>query len=340
MTELRDARLRRAMDEAPDASLRPPERTRAAILAAAHGAVQPAWRRWWPAGGQGRTPWTAAFATVLLAGFITLMWQGREIPGAKEEVAGADRQAPAVAPAPAPAPVVVPEAAPAAPAAAPAPPPPAAQAPPRERQRAARDERVLEAKREQAQRRAEQPAAAARRAEVAQAPADAAAPAAPSAPPAPPPPPSMADLMRPAPEPESLAKSQSAPSAGAVAPQRAPAPPAAAAAPSLRAAAPGVAWSQVRIEADGRSVVVPRAQAGRLASLVARMLQAGVDEAVASGPASLRLELALGEQATGVLEKVGEQWRWLPQGQPARVLRVDAALGTAAQQEAESLLRP
>lgn len=314
MTELRDARLRKAMDEAPDAALRPPERTRNVIRAAAHAAVQPAWRRWWPAAGPGRTPWAAAFATVLLAGFITLMWQGQEVPGAREEVAAADQQAP-MAP---PAPVAVPEAAPAAPVPATAPEavakaaPPAATARPQQRQRAARDERAAETKQEQEQRRVEEPAAG-----------PAPAPAAPAAPP--PPPPAMADLMRPAPE--SLAKSQSAPATGA-------------AAPSLRAAAPGVAWNQVRVEADGRSVVFPRAQAGRLAALVARMLQASGDEAPSPGPASMRLELALGDQATGVLEKVGERWRWVPQGQAARMLRVDAALATALQQEAESLLRP
>ena len=85
MTELRDARLRQALHEAPDAALRPPQRTRDAVRAAAHAAVQPAWRRWWRSVGDHRLPWGAALATLALATLVTVLWEGREIPGARRE---------------------------------------------------------------------------------------------------------------------------------------------------------------------------------------------------------------------------------------------------------------
>jgi hypothetical protein len=94
MTSLRDSRFEKALEAAPDAHLRPDARTRQAVLQAAAAAVQaqPArppvarWRRWWSGGadgGAGRMPWNAAFATVLLAGFVTLLWQGQPVPDAR-----------------------------------------------------------------------------------------------------------------------------------------------------------------------------------------------------------------------------------------------------------------
>ncbi|RYY92731.1 MAG: hypothetical protein EOO24_28360, partial [Comamonadaceae bacterium] len=83
MTDLRDARLHRALEMAPDSALRPPPQARDAILAAAHAAVRPWWQRWLPAAGGRR--WVPALATVLVAGFVTLLWQGEEVPGAREE---------------------------------------------------------------------------------------------------------------------------------------------------------------------------------------------------------------------------------------------------------------
>lgn len=65
----RDARLRAALDHAPDGELRPPPAVRAAVLQAAHGARRPAepakapvrgWRRWWAAAMAPRTLATAA----------------------------------------------------------------------------------------------------------------------------------------------------------------------------------------------------------------------------------------------------------------------------------------
>jgi hypothetical protein len=100
-------------------------------------------------------------------------------------------------------------------------------------------------------------------------------------------------------------------------------------------------WSQVRIEANGRSVVVPVAQAGQLPALVTRLLQAESDAGGPAAGASLRLELARGDEALGVLERVGERWRWTPlrDAQQARTLRADPALSAALAEEAESLLR-
>jgi hypothetical protein len=39
----------------------------------------PWWRRWWDGAGRGQ-PWNAAFATVLLAGVVTLLWRHEEVP--------------------------------------------------------------------------------------------------------------------------------------------------------------------------------------------------------------------------------------------------------------------
>jgi len=104
MTELRDARFKRALDHAPDAALRPSDATRAAIKSIASGAnteagagalrapVQsahsaPLWQRvarWWRAGESGsrHMPWNAALATVVLASVVTLMWFDQPVPQA------------------------------------------------------------------------------------------------------------------------------------------------------------------------------------------------------------------------------------------------------------------
>lgn len=105
---LRDARLRRALDHAPDAHMKPGSAVRASVLRAAHEAVtatndvpaaavarptMPWWKRL--LGGSGRAPWNAAFATVLLAGFITVMWHGEDVPDAQVESAAPQAGAPA-----------------------------------------------------------------------------------------------------------------------------------------------------------------------------------------------------------------------------------------------------
>ncbi|MDB5751301.1 MAG: hypothetical protein JWP65_1722, partial [Ramlibacter sp.] len=95
MTNLRDTRLHRALEQAPDATLRPRQHTREAIRGAAHGAVRPWWQRWLPV-GRGRR-WAPAFATVLVAGLITVLWQAQEVPGPRQEPGAADRAMPASA---------------------------------------------------------------------------------------------------------------------------------------------------------------------------------------------------------------------------------------------------
>jgi hypothetical protein len=151
--DLRDPALRRTLDHAPDSDARPDPRTRDAILKMAHNlapapvttspaansaSAAPWWRRLFGGGGEprARMPWNAAFATVLVAGFVAVLWHREPVPDARLD--GEARVGGATAPAqpPVPAPVQVPaqpsaEAAPPAeaPAAAVAPPPAVAQAP-------------------------------------------------------------------------------------------------------------------------------------------------------------------------------------------------------------------
>jgi hypothetical protein len=329
MTELRDVRLRKALEEAPDAGVQPRARTRDAIRGAAHDAVTPTWRRWWRRGGKAGTPWAAAFATVAIATLVVVMWEGQEVPGARPEDTVAQGPAAAapvrpeagVAPAAAPVPAPLP-----APAAAPQPqalPAPATQPRPRvqERVRAGRVEPAPAPSPAPSPAPAPAPALADAAAPLAEAPAATQA---------------ARDEARSAP---AAAPSAPPPPAAAAAPQRQTAP--AAPAPYLRAAAPIMDWTQVRIEASGRSVVVPLAQAGRLPALVTRLLQAEAESGRPAAGASLRLELARGDEALGVLEKVGERWRWTPlrDAQQARTLRADPALSEAVREEAEALLR-
>ena len=102
---LRDARLKKALDSAPDQPAVPAAWARLAIRNAAQWpAATPAPVPWWrriEGGGSGaRAPWNAAFATVLLAGFVTVLWQGQEVPDATPDRTGAEvpsRAAPAAA---------------------------------------------------------------------------------------------------------------------------------------------------------------------------------------------------------------------------------------------------
>jgi hypothetical protein len=128
-----------------------------------------------------------------------------------------------------------------------------------------------------------------------------------------------------------------APSAGAAPSTRQLAP----AAPQARALSGTLAWAQVRIEADGRSVVVLRPQAGELPALITSLLASTSDPATAGAAATLRLELAEGDEALGVLELVDERWRWTPlrgAGQ-ARWLRADPAIAARVAAEARRLLQ-
>jgi hypothetical protein len=358
MTELRDARLRKALHDAPDAQLQPPQRTRDAIRQAAHSAVQPAWRSWWRQAGDRRLPWGAALATVALATLITVLWEGREIPFARRDALPAPA-APDIAAAPprdgasqpvesavpaARAPEQAPQAqAPAAiqPRAPVAHPLPVTSAPARERERTA-PARVAAPKPEQ---RAPVGEKADDRAPHGAPPPDARMSAAETSARAaaaseeqrtrpPGPPPLAADsLQRPAP---AAAQAQAALAPAPAQRQAAPAAPQAAA----RASPASLPWSQVRIETGDRSVVVSRVQAGELPALVTSLLASPSDEADAAAPSSLRLELAQGDEAIGVLDVVGDRWRWTPLrgAREARMLRAEPAISAALREQAERLL--
>jgi hypothetical protein len=142
---------------------------------------------------------------------------------------------------------------------------------------------------------------------------------------------------RAAPQPPA-AVAEAPPAPAAVAPSATPAPQAALPAPASLAA--GLPWTQVRIEANGRSVVVPRPQAGQLPALVTSMLASTSDDARAGGGASLRLELAQGDEALGTLDLMGESWRWTPMRDagPTRLLRADPAVASSLREEAQRLL--
>jgi hypothetical protein len=265
--DLRDARLRRALEHAPDNEALPEARTREAIRKMAHNlaaatppaaanvpAAQPWWRRLFGGGeARARMPWNAAFATLLVVGFVTVLWRQEPVPDARLDgearVGGAVAEAP---PAPREAPAVVPEARPeaAAPVAPAAPSGAAAEA-------AGNADTV---------RRPSAPAAAAQRApapqaERRQAPAEPvaksresaslerAAPVPATPPPAaavaPPPPEVAAAPVAPAPPPPAAVAPPPAavapPPPSAPAPVIAAAPPAPGAAPPVADAAPGAA---------------------------------------------------------------------------------------------------
>ncbi|MNQ06670.1 hypothetical protein D3C85_194290 [compost metagenome] len=306
--DLHDARLRRALDHAPDRDAVPAAHTREAILKMAHNlaaasapaagpAVQaaPWWRRLFGGGSpRSRMPWNAAFATVLVATFVTVLWHREPVPDARldgeAQVAGApapasappaqSAEAPAVAAAPAPA---------AEPAATADTAPPAAQ-----RSEAARDAKETLKQREtqetrEASRRREAPAAAASvqkdearamekaapAAPVVQAPAPVTAPAAPAIASAPmPAAPPMADVG------QSPMPYAAAPPAPAVAPA-APAAPmqreSAETAPSL--AAQGGASANVA----GMQRRAAPVQAAPAPSAAAKAAPRAATEAVVSG---------------------------------------------------------
>lgn len=345
MSGLRDARLRRALESAPDAHMRPDAKTRAAIRAAALGAVAPAaapapwWRTVWDSTGR-RGPWNAAFATVLLASLVTVLWYDREVPDARTDKVSVAPVPPSALPAPA------------------APPPAAAPAPSQEPSRA---EKPVAARREtpvQAPRRKDASPAPAAPAPAAADAAVAAAPATPSlqdqerrdlakaqepvlaeapfatgaaAPAAPVPPPVVAQAAPPAAAP----MARSAPAV--VAPAPAPAP--AAAAPATRAAEVGGSnylqrqpFESARLMAGPRSAEVPPAQSRRLVELAQAVARAALGGEPLAAPVTLRIELRQGTFIS-VLEVAGPQVRW-----NGLTGRPDPALLLALEQEAARLL--
>ncbi len=136
-----DAHLRAALRHAPDAAVQAPTELSALIVAAAHRAAAqrpphaaPARRSGWHWGGTWRLGATGAFASLLMAGVIGLLWRD-EPPGPIAEAPATQAVAPTPMPdtrvEPAPAPKPVQPAKPALPAARSAPAPlsaPAAEA--------------------------------------------------------------------------------------------------------------------------------------------------------------------------------------------------------------------
>ena len=318
---LRDARLARALEHAPDTlePNQPASALRDAILRAAHEAVavpppHPAvrsggwaalgsvWNRWMG----GRMPWNAALATVLLAGFITLLWREEPVPPAQTDLPIPSATAPAA---------------------------PAEPAVPAVQENVQKEEKKAPAEPSSnpaADRAADRAAAARQRESLASRPAAprdnaAPAPAAPSAPAAPAAAPPVNEeqarapvaAMAPAParQEKSLAARSAAPAAGV--PQD---------------------WTALR-RADG--TVLPRTATGVLPRLMESLPAAAVPQADALGnteqemaPAPpLRAELLRDGQPLGTLTLHGQRWRFVPQ--PGSGL--SASQGVLGEDEARAL---
>ena len=101
MTQLRDARLRRALQSSPDSSAAPDASTRRSIRDAARIAVAEPVRAtpWWRQVFQVQRPWNAAFASVMLAVLVGVMWRGHETTGPGGEMTVAVATAPVQSPA-------------------------------------------------------------------------------------------------------------------------------------------------------------------------------------------------------------------------------------------------
>ncbi|MBI5278184.1 MAG: hypothetical protein HY854_17175 [Burkholderiales bacterium] len=341
MTQLRDARLRRALDSAPDGEVRPPDAVRLAVRDAARAAVaaaapQPWWKRWWPQPQQ-RMPWNAAFATVLVAVLVGVMWQGEEVPDAPPEAVAVrkDQRVPAAPASPVASVAAVPPPAAAQPKQsrelrqlpakasqpesarnetpeASLPPPPAELA-----KSAAAERSANRARESESLARRDQAGAAADA--VATAPTPAAAPPAPVIAAASPPP----AAVRPPPP--------AAAPAPAAAMGRMAAAPAAPAARSESAAQFAPSGERLRIEADGRAAVVQSPRLLQLAEQMAR--RASSDEPLAS-PVLLKIEMR-----GGVLEITGDQVRWTAPGQAPRTARPDVGLLHELRDEAARAMR-
>ena len=280
-SELRDARLKKALDSAPDAQSRPDVRTRQAIHARARAWMAPAAQdRWWHrllGPDHRRMPWSAALATVVMATLIAVLWHDREIPGARPDPAPAQAPQPQPQPQPAPAAKPTPEPAPHRQEFATAPPRPAAPA-----QESSAERPVLKDEDSRAMAKSAPKQAESSSADMAAAP----------------PPPNLA----------------SAPAAGAAA--GTPTAPMAKAAPAPSVAArradpvgPGF-WTHARIVGAGRSVDIERSQAARLRESLSAVERGAQGQEPLEGDVTARLELSREGTVVDVLEIIGTQIRW------------------------------
>jgi hypothetical protein len=322
MNGLRDARLHKALESAPDEGERPREDTRAAIRARAHSAVKPARTPWWKklyagAGGSRHMPWNAAFATVAVATLVTLLWHDREVPDAK--TAAPEPSSTAAAPAINPQPV----------------PPPAepaaelkAAAPPQSRAKgvdSASTEKRAEARSSEQQRKQAAPVPSESARERAS-------------------PPAAADQAGR----ESVGDLAKAPVVDAV-PMPAPAAPVARSSPAPAAAAPparqqnqsqpGEASMIVRVMLQGRTVQAPLVRPSVLSDLIDRASREATGTQPLQAPVELRVELAREQLTLGMLEIAGPQLRWTPMNGPARTATPDPALLQALREEIGRLAR-
>ena len=331
MSDLRDARLKKALDQAPDGDARPSEAVRETILhkarltAAAASPRRPGWL--W---GFSR-PWNSALATVGLLAFVSvLVWNQGLLEQHPEELS----PAPAV-PAAQPASVaIVP--APAMPEAMEVMPEPKLKSAPRQAPAMKKPELpAIEVPPPVVSPKLEQPIQI-------QPSQDSAASPPPllQKPVAPPPPPAAAYVPAPVPAPVAAPVAAPAP-APAFAPPPTPAPVAGARAAqeqrlqgsvSVSGSAIVQAWTALRLPASDGPVLVPRDQlANGVAELLIKALRSPArDEAASGAPLQgltagaervLQVEMLMGEQVVGRLEFEASELRWTPAGQPTRVLR-------------------
>ncbi|MGE4244111.1 hypothetical protein [Ramlibacter sp.] len=308
MTEYRDARLARALQSADEDASAPPAAVRAAVLEAARKAVAPAaasdmpwWRRWF-ASPQQRMPWNAAFATLLLASLVTLMWRDEEVPGARPESAMADKAQPrAEAPAPAASQSTV--------AAAPSATDHAANQLPATKSVESR----------------------------AKSPPPETPALSPVPPPEAPPSPALPATAVTAPTAQQGMRDEvdrppasAAPAARSEQLRAAPrAPPAA---PSAARAA-AVSWTDLRVRAAGREFTLARSAVPRVPELLDRVVRSTSASIPWSEVAATTVLLREGETVVGLLEIAPPLARWTPGSGPSRILQPDSTLLQALQDE-------
>ena len=326
MSALRDARLKRALDSAPDAQLQPDARTRQAIHARAHAAIAPVTGRgWWRrllGPDHHRMPWAAAFATVVMATLVTVLWHDREIPGARPDAVTA--QAPVAAPQPQPQPQPQP-----VPAATPAPRVPSGVASaPAMRARPSAKPAPGGAPRQEGSTQAPPPIAAPARERGGERPTvkdeDAWA------------------LARSAPQQvestPAAAETALAPPPAATAPAAARAPSAGLASPMRRSVAEDA--TRLRIVSPGRTLDAALEDRSRLADLLGRAAGMARSAEPLAGAPDMRVELRRQGEPAGVLELAGPQLRWTPPGgEGGGTARPDPALLQALREELERLAR-